>query len=90
MPPPVRAVQTTDQEHQLLVQGGVFPERVAVLRLASALREIVLKTLFVPLERYPKARPLLFLINPTQPAEIPASYQVIEDPGGVKIQLRLA
>ena len=86
----MRAVQTKDQEHQLLVQGGVFPQRVAVLRLASELRDTVLKALFVPLERYPVSRPLLFLINPMQPPEIPASFEIIEDPGGLKIQLRLA
>jgi hypothetical protein len=48
------------------------------------------KTLFVPLESYPVARPLLFLLNTAHPSELPASFQVIEDPGGLKIQLRLA
>lgn len=90
VPPPVRPVQTTDQARQLLVQGGTFSQRVAVLRLAGEIRETLLKALFLPLESYPVARPLLFILNPAQPAEVPASFQVIEDPGGIKIQVRLA
>ncbi len=89
-PPPVRAVQTMDQSHQLLVQGATFPQRAAVLKLAGELRESLLKALYLPLERYPTARPLLLLLNPQQRPEIPPEVEVIEDPGGLKLQLRLA
>jgi hypothetical protein len=78
-----------DQSHQLLVQGGTFSQRVAVLRLAGEVREAMLKALFVPLESYPISRPLLFLLNAEHRPEMPASFQVFEDPGGVKLQVRL-
>lgn len=89
-PPPVRAVQTMDQAHQLLVQGATFPQRAAVLKLAGELREALLKALYLPQERYPTARPILLLLNPQQRPEIPPDVEVIEDPGGLKLQLRLA
>lgn len=89
-PFPARPVQTTDQARQLLVQGGTFSQRVAVLRMAGEIRETLLKGLFLPLESYPVARPLLFVLNPVHPAEVPASFQVMEDPGGVKLQVRLS
>ncbi|RFC43119.1 MAG: hypothetical protein DVB28_001644 [Verrucomicrobia bacterium] len=89
-PPPVRAVQTMDQSHQLLVQGATFSQRSAVLQLASGLRQTLLQALYLPQERYPVARPLLFLLNPERSSEIQPAFQVLEDPGGLKIQIQLA
>ncbi len=89
-PPLARVVQTSDQARQLLVNGGSFPQRVAVLRLAEELRETLLKALSLKQESYPIARPLLFVLSAEHPKETPPQIQAIEDPGGVKLQLRLA
>ena len=88
-PPAVRPVQTMDQSHQLLVQGGTFAQRAAVLRLASELRDTLLKALFLSEESYPIARPIIFDLNPNQPPEVPADFQVLEDPGGIKLRVRM-
>lgn len=88
-PLPVRAVQTSDQMKQFLVQGGDFKQRSAVLRMATELRETVLKALSMPLEGYPAARPLLFNITPNLPQESVPLFEIIEDPGGLKIYVKL-
>lgn len=88
-PLPVRAVQTSDQMKQFLVQGGNFAQRSSVLRLASELRETVLKALALPLESYPEARPLLFSITPDLPEGSLPVFEMIEDPGGLKIHIKL-
>jgi hypothetical protein len=79
-----------DQSRQLLVQGGTFSQRSAILQLATGLRQTLLQTLYLPQERYPVARPLLLLLNPERSSDIQPTFQVIEDPGGLKIQIHLA
>ena len=92
-PPPSplpRSSQTSDETRQILVQGGTFPQRSAVLTLARELRETALKALNLSPAHYPVARPLLFLLREDlQPNSLPL-YGVIEDPGGLKIQIELA
>ncbi len=89
-PPPVRPVQTSDQFSQLLVSGGDFPQRVALLRAASELRTIVLEALGQPQLRYPAARPILLIINSLIPTRSLPRLSVTEDPGGIKLQLTFA
>jgi hypothetical protein len=86
-PPPVRPVKTSDQFSQLLVTGGDFAQRVALLRAASDLREIVLEALGAPQKRYPVARPILLVMNASLPTDRRPILRVTEDPGGVKLQL---
>lgn len=88
-PPPARPVQTMDQSRQLLVQGGDFRQRAAVLRFVSELRETVLKSLFLSQESYPVARPIIFDLNPALSPEAASDFQVIEDPAGVKLRVRM-
>ena len=88
-PLPVRAVQTSDQMKQFLIQGGEFSQRSAVLRLATELRETVLNALSLRLEGYPKARPLLFNITPELPQESVPISEIIVDPGGLKIHVKM-
>jgi len=89
-PPPVRPVKTSDQFSQLLVSGGDFPQRVALLRAASELRTVVLETLGQPQLRYPAARPILLVINPLISNRNQPQPSVTEDPGGIKLQLNFA
>ncbi len=88
-PPPAKPVRTSDQFKQFLVTGGTFAQRVAVLRLAEELRETVLKAFGIPQESYPVARPLLFSIQTKAPKDTPPKFQVLEDPGGLKLHLLL-
>jgi hypothetical protein len=89
-PPPVRPVKTSDQFSQLLVSGGDFPQRVALLRAASDLRTVVLEALAQPQLRYPAARPILLIINPLVSNRNQPQPRVTEDPGGIKLQLTFA
>ena len=89
-PPPVRPVKTSDQFSQLLVSGGDFPQRVALLRAASDLRTVVLEALAQPQLRYPAARPILLVINPLISNRNQPQPRVTEDPGGIKLQLTFA
>ena len=89
LPPPVRPVQTSDQFSQFLVSGGAFAQRVALLRTASELREVALEALGQRQLRYPAARPILLVLNPTLSSGRRPQLSVVEDPGGVKLQLTL-
>ncbi len=88
-PPPAKPVRTSDQFKQFLVTGGAFAQRVAVLRLAEELRETVLQAFGIPQESYPVARPLLFSIQTQAKQDTPPKFQVLEDPGGLKLHLPL-
>lgn len=88
-PPPAKPVRTSDQFKQFLVTGGAFAQRVAVLRLAEELRATVLPVFGLPQESYPVARPLLFSIQTQAPKDTPPRFQVLEDPGGLKLHLVL-
>ncbi len=85
-----RSAQTSDETRQILVQGGTFPQRSAVLTAVRELRDTTLKTLALTPSHYPVARPLLFLLREDLSPESQPLYGVIEDPGGVKIQIELA
>ncbi len=89
-PLPVRPVQTFDHARQLLVQGGNFTQRSAVLHLAQNLRETVLKAFGLRVESYPIARPLVFTLRADFPRDSQPRYEVVEDPGGLKVQIQLA
>ncbi|NBV87704.1 MAG: hypothetical protein EBS01_15865, partial [Verrucomicrobia bacterium] len=72
-----------------LVSGGAFAQRVALLRTASDLREVALQALGQRQLRYPAARPILLVLNPTLPSATQPQLSITEDPGGIKLQLTL-
>lgn len=84
-----RQDQTSDREQQILVSGGESAQRVRLLQQADALRETTLKALGQRQERYPRARPILCLLQPGRPSSSPPLMEVVEDPGGTKIVLRM-
>jgi hypothetical protein len=80
---------TSDQTRQLLISGGDQRQRMAVMRLLEGLRETTLRVLRQPLESYPKARPILCVLTLGLPKGTAPLLEVVEDPGGLKVQLKL-
>jgi hypothetical protein len=63
---------------------------MVVIRLLEGLRETTLRVLRQPLQSYPTARPILCVLNPGAAPEGTAPVlEVVEDPGGLKVQLKL-
>ena len=89
-PPAERRLElTSDQTRQLLVSGGDQRQRMALMRLLEGLRETTLRVLRQPLQSYPTARPILCVLTPEYPREAAPLLELVEDPGGLKLQLRL-
>jgi len=89
-PPAERRLElTSDQTRQLIVSGGDQSQRMALMRLLEGLRETTLRVLRQPLQSYPTARPILCVLNPEHPKGAPPLLELVEDPGGLKLQLRL-
>lgn len=89
--PPARPGQerTSDQTRQLIVSGGNQRQRTALMRVLEGLRETTLRVLKQPLQSYPTARPILCILAPEYPLETAPGMELLEDPGGLKVQLRL-
>jgi hypothetical protein len=81
---------TSDQTRQLLISGGDQRQRMAVMRLLEGLRETTLRVLKQPLESYPTARPILCVLTAGRPKSEAPMLEIVEDPGGLKVQLKLA
>jgi hypothetical protein len=80
---------TSDQTRQLLISGGDQRQRMVLMRLLEGLRETTLRVLRQPLQSYPTARPILCLLSPEYPKDVAPQLELVEDPGGLKLQLRL-
>ena len=89
-PPAERRLElTSDQTRQLLISGGDQRERMALMRLLEGLRETTLRVLRQPLQSYPTARPILCVLTRDTSREVPPRLELVEDPGGLKLQLKL-
>lgn len=80
---------TSDHTRQLIISGGELKQRMALMRLLEGLRETTLRVLKQPQQAYPKARPILCVLLPGTPAQADSPLELIEDPGGLKLQLKL-
>jgi hypothetical protein len=89
-PPAERRLEiTSDQSRQLIISGGDLQQRMTLMRLLEGLRETTLRTLGQPLQAYPKARPILCVLMPETWPETQPRLELVEDPGGLKLQLML-
>lgn len=89
-PPAERRLEiTSDQSRQLIISGGELRQRMALMRLLEGLRETTLRTLKQPLQAYPKARPILCVLMPEAWQQTQPRLELVEDPGGLKLQLML-
>jgi len=89
-PPAERRLElTSDQTRQLIISGGDQGQRMALMRLLEGLRETTLRVLRQPLQSYPTARPILCVLNSEHPKGAPPLLELVEDPGGLKLQLKL-
>ncbi len=87
LPSVSRPEQTTDNSRQIVVSGKSLSNRIEVMHTAGEIRESVLAGLHQPARRYPTARPILLVLNPSfRPTQTPR-LQIVEDPGGLKLQL---
>jgi hypothetical protein len=89
-PPAERRLEiTSDQTRQLIISGGEQRQRMSLMRLLEGLRETTLRTLKQPLQAYPKARPILCVLMPETWPQTQPLLELVEDPGGLKLQLML-
>jgi hypothetical protein len=80
---------TSDSTRQLIISGGELKQRMPLMRLLEGLRETTLRVLRQPQQSYPKARPILCVLGPEDPFHSDSQLEIIEDPGGLKLQLKL-
>ncbi|MEI6713956.1 MAG: hypothetical protein WCO60_09400 [Verrucomicrobiota bacterium] len=81
---------TTDSSRQIVVSGESLETRIAFMHAASGLRTSLLNGLRQPAPKYPIARPVLMVLTPGMRHTSPPHLQIIEDPGGIKLQLNLS
>lgn len=87
---PAAQLSTIDFSRQIIVIGSTPQKRSDFTHSAARLRTSVLDSLNQPSARYPNARPILIVFNPSTSPNSRPQVQLVEDPAGLKFQIDIS